>query len=427
MWTQKWADYMKRIKTILAAIICLLPTLAHAEKTLELWTFIDPAGDSPRSKALSQIIKTFEEHNPDVKIRPTVFAWNQINLAFMKAGRSGKVPDVTMLNSGRIQRVVAANYLRPLDGYLEKTGQRSDYILLPNAIGEDKKVYGVPYEVRALGFLYRSDLLQKAGLGKPNNLRELVASAKKMQELQGPTFVGVGIGFDPKQDSAEKFYIPAVTALGGKILKNDGSADFVTPENIKVMNLVRDLVQTDKVMPLDVGLTGPDQVRTLAEAGRVGYYFQGSHWLLTLRTKLPKDAKLDFMPVPLMNGDGVQPVFVEGWNLSIPVNAEEPDLAWKLIELWTSPEIQIMQAKVAGYLPMRKSAASKVDPNAPDTAHIKPLLDLIGSNAMNFKWPVNTDALQEALGIAVSNVIADKQKTEDALREAEKAYNSMRE
>ena len=73
---------MKRIKTILAAIICLLPLLAHAEKALELWTFIDPAGDSPRSKALAQIIQTFEEKTPDVKIKPTVFAWNQINLAF---------------------------------------------------------------------------------------------------------------------------------------------------------------------------------------------------------------------------------------------------------------------------------------------------------------------------------------------------------
>src|SRR3569832_421431 len=146
-----------------------------------------------------------------------------------------------------------------------------------------------------------------------------------------------------------------------------------------------------------------------------------------MRAKLPQDAKHDFMPVPLMNGDGVQPVFVEGWNLGIPVNAKEPELAWKLVELWTSPEIQIMQAKVAGYLPMRKSAALKVDPYAPNTAHIKPLLDLIGSNAMNFKWPINTDALQEALGIAVSYVIADKQSPEDALREAEKPYNSMRE
>src|ERR1700733_993122 len=186
-------------KIVMAAVFsALLCGQAYAQKSLELWTFIDPAGNNPRSKAVAQIIQTFETQNPGVKIKPTIFAWNQIGLAFMKAGLAGKVPDVTMLNSGRVQRVVAANFLQPLDPYLDKAGQRSDYILMPNAIGADKKVYGVPYEVRALGFLYRSDLLQKAGLGKPKNLLELVATAKKMQEMQGPTFVGVGIGFDPK-------------------------------------------------------------------------------------------------------------------------------------------------------------------------------------------------------------------------------------
>jgi len=86
-----------------------------------------------------------------------------------------------------------------------------------------------------------------------------------------------------------------------------------------------------------------------------------------------------------------------------------------------------MQAKVAGYLPMRKSVADKVDPNDPNTAHIKPLLKIIGDNAMQFKWPLNTDALQESLGTAVTSVLADKQKPEDALRDAEKNYNSVRD
>jgi ABC-type glycerol-3-phosphate transport system substrate-binding protein len=73
------------------------------------------------------------------------------------------------------------------------------------------------------------------------------------------------------------------------------------------------------------------------------------------------------------------PVFVEGWNPGIPVAAKEPDLAWKLMALWTSPEIQVMQSKTAGYLPMRKSAAAMVDPNSPDTAHVKPSR---GSNSL---------------------------------------------
>lgn len=402
------------------------PVAALADTTLELWTFIDPAGDSPRSKAVANVIRTFEEKNPGVKIRPTIFAWNQINLAFLKAAQSGRTPDVTMLNSGRIQRQIAAKALRPLDDYLAKAGINDDVLLTPNSVSEGK-IYGVPYEVRVLGFLYRQDLLDKAGLKVPQSLPELTAAAKKMQEMAGPNFIGVGIGFDPAADSAEKFYIPAVAALGGKLLKDDGSANFVIPEALKVMEYVRGLVQTDKVMPLDIGLMNPDQVRQLVEGNRVGFYFQGSHWLLTLRTKLPAESKLNFMPVPAFNGGGWQPAFIEGWNLGIPVAAKEPELAWKLIEHWTSPDIQLMQSKLAGYLPMRKSLGDKVDPNAPDTAHIKPLLDVVANNALKFPWPQNTDALQESLATAIVNVIAGKQTAEAALREAEKTYNSIRD
>jgi hypothetical protein len=68
-----------------------------------------------------------------------------------------------------------------------------------------------------------------------------------------------------------------------------------------------------------------------------------------------------------------------------------------------------------------------VDTNSSDTAHVKPLLDIITANTMKFRWPINTDALQEALGNAVVSVIANKQTPEQALRDAEKSYDSMRE
>ena len=240
---------MRRYMSAIILALLLLPGVAHAQqKTLELWTFIDPAGDAPRSKALAEIIRTFEAQNAGVKVKPTIFAWNQIGLQFLKAAQAGRTPDVPMLNAGRIQRDVAAGILRPLDDGLDKTGQRADYILLPNALAGGK-TYGVPYEVRALGFLYRTDLLEKAGLPVPTSLADLTAAAKKMQDIAGPNFIGGGIGFDPSADSAEKFYVPAVAALGGKILKDDGSAEFVSPQAIKAMNYIHDLVHKDKVMP----------------------------------------------------------------------------------------------------------------------------------------------------------------------------------
>jgi hypothetical protein len=61
------------------------------------------------------------------------------------------------------------------------------------------------------------------------------------------------------------------------------------------------------------------------------------------------------------------------------------------------------------------------------TAHIKPLLQVIGTDAMKFHWPLNTDALQDSLGTAITSVLANKQKPEDALRDAEKSDNAARE
>src|ERR1700751_1849483 len=177
---------MRRFISLMVLTLLLLSGVGHAQqKTLELWTFIDPAGDAPRSKALAEIIRTFEAQNPGGTVKPTIFGWNQIGLQFLKAAQAGRTPDVTMLNSGRMQRHVAAGILRPLDDQLNKTGQRADYILLPNALAGGK-TYGVPYEVRALGFLYRSDLLEKASLPVPRSLGDLTAAAKKMEDIGGP-------------------------------------------------------------------------------------------------------------------------------------------------------------------------------------------------------------------------------------------------
>lgn len=420
---------MRRIlqKLLIAGLLMLvLPGVSLAESTLEFWSFIDPAGDSARSKMVAEVIRTFEVKNPDVKVHTTVMAWNQIDLAILKGALARRTPDIAMVNSGEIQREIGADALKPLDPYLAKlTPSDRDDLIIPSSEIRDGKHYGIPYDIRVYGFHYRQDLLEKAGLKVPTSFGELVAAAKKMQEMQGASFVGIGMGFDPAEDGAEKFFVPAVVTLGGPILHKDGTADFATPAAIKVITFLRDLVQKDKVMPLDVGLMGPDQVRQLTEAGRTGFYFEGSHWLLSLRQKQKPGVKLDFMPVPTFSG-GWQPGMVEAWNLAIPTGAKQPDLAWKLIQHWTSPEIQLQQVEKVGYLPVRRSLANDPSLGTPQMAHVKTLVKFVADDALKFTWPENVAALQDALGHAIVNVMAGKQTPEAALREAESNYNKMR-
>jgi multiple sugar transport system substrate-binding protein len=414
-------------KLVMAGLLLmLLPHLSAAQGTLEFWSFIDPAGDSPRSKMVAEVIRSFEQKNPGVKIHTTIMAWNQIDLALLKGALAERLPDIAMVNSGRIQREITANALRPLDPYLAKLAASDrDDLIIPSSDNRDGKHYAIPYDIRVYGYHYRQDLLEKAGLKTPTGFDELVAAAKKMQELQGPGFVGIGMGFDPSEDGAEKFFVPAVVTLGGPILHKDGTADFATPEAIRMVTFVRDLVQKDKVLPLDVGLTGPDQVRQLTEAGRTGFFFEGSHWLLSLREKQKPGVKLNFMPVPTFGG-GSQPGMIEAWNLGIPVGSKQPDLAWKLIQHWTSPEIQLQQVQKVGYLPVRRSLANDPALATPDMAHVRMLVKFVSDDALKFDWPENVAALQDALGHAIVNVMAGKQTPEAALKAAETDYNKLR-
>jgi multiple sugar transport system substrate-binding protein len=413
-------------KLVLAvALAATMSATALAETTLELWSFIDPGGTNARSKALNNVISTFEAKNPDIKIKTTVIAWNEINLAVLKAARSGKVPDLAMLLPARMPRQISAGAIQPLDKYLDKLDKkdRDDLILLPSTISEGKH-YSVPYEVRLFGFLYRKDLLAKMGKDRPQSLAELVEDAKKMQEMEGPNFVGIGLGFDPVGDSGEKFFVPAVYGQGGHLFNKDGTAHFNTPESARVVNWLVDIIKKDKVMPLDVGLMSPDKVQRLVEAGRCGFFFQGSHWLVSLNNMQANGPNLAFMPVPKFT-KGMQDGLVDGWQLSIPTGAKNPDAAWKLIAHWTQPEIQLMQSKLAGYLPMRRSLADDPSFNTPATSHVKELVKFAGAHPIKIDWPENTDAVQETLSRAVVAVMSGKATVEQALKEAEKNYNSM--
>src|SRR5439155_810058 len=110
----------------------------------------------------------FEAENPGVKVHVTVTAWNQIGLAVLKAAQAGRTADITMSNSGEIQRQIAAGALMPLDAFLAKLDKtnRDDLIILSSAI-KDGNHHGIPYDIRVYGFHYRGDLLEKAGLKVP--------------------------------------------------------------------------------------------------------------------------------------------------------------------------------------------------------------------------------------------------------------------
>ena len=48
------------------------------EQVVRMWTFLDPEADNGRSKALKQMIETFESENPGIKIVVETQDWEQM-------------------------------------------------------------------------------------------------------------------------------------------------------------------------------------------------------------------------------------------------------------------------------------------------------------------------------------------------------------
>jgi len=411
------------------ALLLASAALAAAETTIELWSFIDPAGDSVRSKALKTVIDAFEKEDAGVKVKTSIINWDQLGAALLRAAQARRTPDVSMLHSGFIQRQVAAKALRPLDEYLAQVPavDRDDLIILPTGKDKAGKTYGLPYELRVSGFIYRSDLLGKYGIEVPDTLPQLVAAAKRIQEGEGDGFIGMSIAFNPaRSDRAARWFVPTLVGMGGKVLNADGTAAFNTPQAVRLVDWIKDTIEKDKIMPLNVALSDPERDQQLAEAGRVAFDLEATHWLAAMRQKLPKNgAELSWMPSPGMDPGKPTPADTQGWNLVVPAAAAHPQQAWRLIERWIAADMQLMQAETAGYLPMRKSLQKSPALQKPELAFIPKALGHASKDVLDFDWPENTDALNIELGRAIEAAISAAKPPAVALAEAEKNYNNV--
>ena len=129
------------------------------------------------------------------------------------------------------------------------------------------KTYGVPYELRVFGFFYRSDLLGKAKLNPPGSFDELLVTAKR---VAGPDQQELGMSFSAGGGSVEaiEWFVPMVIGMGGKILNDDGSAAFNSPQTIDLLGRSQEGGERRQVLPSDVMLSSTDQVEQLAQSGR---------------------------------------------------------------------------------------------------------------------------------------------------------------
>jgi multiple sugar transport system substrate-binding protein len=303
--------------------------------------------DSEYERLIATFYERFEKENPGVDVRvegiPGPGEYVKKSLLNFVAGVQ---VDVMVLDASSASVFVDNDLLTDLTPFAEKDPEFSLGDYYPNvlAIGQrGSKVFAIPGDFTPMVMYYNKDLFDKAGVPYPTSdwdFARFQATAKKLTDTTRGTYGFVFANWMPG-------WIMWLWNNGGDVLSPDGkrAIGFLDSDaNVKAIEYLRDLINVHKVAP------------TLSEAASVGVdlFANGQaamtvsgHWAMVGYKNAPKDSqgrpKIDWKRLGVValphNTPESHTVMYEA-GFAMPKGCKNPELAWKLIKMWTGRELQ---------------------------------------------------------------------------------------
>lgn len=399
-----------------------------------MWTFLNPAGTTPREVALAEIISRFEQANPDIKISVEPQVWDQMSPKFLAAARAGNAPDVTWVVTdllGQAMRSGEIADLRPLfvDRWTEeqRAGRRDAYW---NACSYEQKQFCLVLSRNYIAVLYRRDLLQQAGID-PATLTTwpaFTAAAQKLTERGSNGEVtrwGFGQAFSEAQADPQMM-IPTMLALQGKLFEPDGRAAFATPAGVTALKRQTAMVTEAKVTPPDaVGWTIDDAYEAFV-SGRVAMMEGASVRISTLQAKMGAE-KVGLMLWPGEAGKAHSPGMAAGWAVAAWSRGKNLPAAARFVEYLTGPEADAVWVQKAGQLPATPEgrAASSAFLARPENQYLAVAAEGVANAAWLVPTDISANGFRQALNKAAQEVLTGGKSAEAALQAAEQTFNRV--
>jgi len=336
------------------------------------------------------MISAFESKYPKYKVEVQIAPWQTVDNQLIQAVNAGKGPDVALLYSGRLGQHLRAGTLKPLDGYVSiwSAKDQVDWVVPPDVTVYDGKKLGIFADQRTFMLMYRSDLLAARGAAQaPATWDELGQVAGKI--TNGSTWgLMLGLGLGDQAVGFGEFFASAMAGAGGQILDAKDKPLFASKPGAQVFQLIHDLIKQDNAVPPSAVSATASNYYDGMKAGSYGMIIGGTHRVDTIKAGAALGANLKEAPIPSFSKSAPSPAIAAGQTYAMPKNVANPDAAWAFIEHMSSPEMELINAKVGGQMPPRKSVWADPwfqSPAAADMTTWKRYLDTHGTS---YQFPV---------------------------------------
>lgn len=275
----------------------------------------------------------------------------------------------------------------------------------------------MPFRTDAGMLYYREDLLKQAGLEPPATTRDLLTSAKTLQDSGKADWGYVWQG--QQYEGVAAMFVELLQGFGGTWVDAQSlDVGLDQPEAIAAVDFLKQTM-ADKISPPGVTSYQEEEARRLFESGQTVYMRNWPYaWKLGNDPQSPIQGKFNIKPMVHLPGEssgGCQ----GGWGLGIAKASKHPDAAWEAVKFFTSVESQKQFSLNAGYTPSRRSLFA--DPELLEAyAYLPELLQVLDNAVLRPPIPQYaqaSDILQRYLSSALTDQMTSAQAMKAAARE----------
>jgi multiple sugar transport system substrate-binding protein len=315
----------------------------------------------PDGRALEKIVARFHERNPGIQVRMQVIPWGTYYDKLTLSLAYGGAPDVFIMHASRLPQFAAFDVLRPLQGLYkgaqEPIGEKAFAPVPWKATWYKGQQYALPLDVHPIGLYYNTKLFREAGIvdegGKarpPRNLPEFLDAAKRLTKDTNGDGRTDQWGFVYTYQRTN--WLTFAGQFGGSILSPDGRKSALeSPENLRALRLMHDLISKHKVAPKPEGVDAWLAFRQ----GKVGMAMEGIYMLNSLEEQ--KGFPFAGAPAPQL---GPHPAVWGGSHLMCQpksLSDKQSRAAWKLMRFLSDESLAWAKAgQVPARLDTRDSA-----------------------------------------------------------------------
>lgn len=389
------------------------------------WSFLSPQGKSVREQAIKIHEDAFKAAS-GIDVKFEIYPFAELARRLIAAVQAGNQPDVSRVGWESIQMVSAADALMPLDARIAKSfteEERKDFIIdFSPALMFGGRKTTMQIETISHALFVRKDWLAQAGMKQPKTWDDVVAFGKK---VSGNGRWGYGF-FGGKQQLVHAVYLqPHIHGRGGKILDDAGRATFTDPAAVRAYKFFSDCVHVHRITPPDVvNMSWEDQTDAF-RAGRLAMFIDGSHRYRDHARAVGED-KILLVEIPSDDPNKPSPTPITGWSMGLPKGAKNADAGWEYIKYYLRPEVQAVNARIAGALPSRRSVASDPYFRTPEAQYLRWWLEYTAANSEPMINTPTANRLAESMANALHQVILQpKSNIADVLARAAAEYNRV--